>query len=345
MSSLSNDNIKIFSPYFQKEDIVIVAALNWGLGHAARCIPIITWLNTFCKNVIIASDGSALDLLKKEFPDLQFYVLPSYHIRYKYQSILANVIFGLPSIIRAIYKENKMANQIVSETGATKIFSDNRLGFYSFVTRNYYMTHQLNILYRNSWIQKMGTLMHRRYIKKFNCCFVPDYNDERALCPALSNITFNNVHYVGPITRISKKSTENIYDILVLLSGPEPQRTIVENRLLEVLGELEEYKILFIRGTETMETLPTIFKHISFKSVLQTLEIETALNSSKLLISRSGYTTLMDIYQLDLKAIFIPTPGQTEQEYLADFQSNNPKYHKLNQNELNKLQKTIKSLI
>lgn len=345
MSSLSNDNIKAFSPYFQKDDIVIVAVLNWGLGHAARCIPIINWLKTFCINVIIASDGSALDLLKKEFPDLEFYVLPSYHIRYKYDSILANVLFGLPSIIRAIYKENKMANQIVSETSATTIFSDNRLGFYSLHTRNYYMTHQLNILHRYSFIQKMGTLIHWNFIKKFNHWFVPDYKDDRALCPALSKVAFSNVHYVGPITRISKKSMENIYDIMVLLSGPEPQRSTLENGLLEVLGEMAEYNILFIRGTETMQALPNSFKHISIKNVLQTLDIETALNSSKLMISRSGYTTLMDIYHLDLKAILIPTPGQTEQEYLADFHSNNPKYHKLNQNELNKLQKTIKSLI
>ncbi len=137
MGSLTVDNIKAMGPYFDTQDTVIIAPLHWGLGHAARCIPIIHWLKSKCKKVILASDGQALDLLITEFLDLTYYTLPSCQIRYKYPNILFNIILGLPYILIAMYKEQKIAAQIVKETNATIILSDNRLGFRCEKIKNY----------------------------------------------------------------------------------------------------------------------------------------------------------------------------------------------------------------
>nr|MBP6540425.1 hypothetical protein [Saprospiraceae bacterium] len=143
---------------------------------------------------------------------------------------------------------------------------------------------------------------------------------------------------------IRKLSIPKIYDILVILSGPEPQKSIFEAAILDILERLPQYKIRII-GAGQLSLNKHVLNHFEIIGTLDTKEIEHALNSSKLLISRSGYTTIMDIEKLDLHAIFIPTPGQTEQEYLAELHSKNAKYHFLNQNELNKLQNVIKSLI
>lgn len=345
MGSLSDENIKALKPYFDIKDTVIVAPLHWGLGHAARCIPIIYWLKSVCKQVIIASDGPALDILIREFPDLTHYPLPSYQIKYKYSGIFMNIILGLPHILIAMYQEQKITAHIVKETGATLIFSDNRLGFRCPNTKNYYLTHQLNILHPNKLIAALGTYLHQWVIKKFDACFVPDFNNEQSLCPALSKNNHIRSVPIGSISRIEHKKALLNTDILVILSGPEPQRSILEGRLLEILRQMTEYKIIFIRGSKTPSISAHKDPHIDIIDIADQHQITSVLNQSKLLISRSGYTTIMDIHRLDIKAILIPTPGQTEQEYLADFHQKNPKYQKLNQNELNKLEKTIKSLI
>lgn len=347
MQSLSKENIDALSPYFNANDIVIVAPLHWGLGHAARSIPIIKWLSGICHQVIIASDGEALELLKKEFPAYTFYTLPSYHIKYKYSSVLWNILTGLPEICMAYYKENKLAVDLVHQSGATVIVSDNRFGFRSKNTRNYYLTHQVNILHPNKWIASIGSKIHQWLIQRFDLCLVPDYKGEKSICPSLSQNAKIKTVFTGTISRIKKTNeTSHNADILVILSGPEPQRTIIEHQLIEILAQMPAYQIVIIRGSRSPLNINVdSHHHIRCIDIALMSDINVMLNGSKLLIARSGYTTIMDIIHLDIKAIFIPTPGQTEQEYLADFHQKNPKYKKINQNELNKLQKTIKSLI
>lgn len=344
MSARDIRHIEALESFFQTDDVVIVGVLNWGLGHAARCIPIIDWLQTVCKEVILASDGEAFDLLVKEFPDLQAYRLPSYHIVYRYPNIVANILLGGFDITKAIIQEKSAASDLAKKTSATVIISDNRLGFRHKNTRNYYLTHQVNLIHKNPIFSKVGSWLHQYFIRKFDHCFVPDYSGFEALCPSMSSISDKQYTHIGPQTRIRKLSIPKIYDILVILSGPEPQKSIFETLIIDLLKHLPDYKIRIIGAGQISQKLhvPNQFEIIG---TLGAKEIEFALNRSKLLIARSGYTTIMDIEKLDLPAIFIPTPGQTEQEYLAEFHSKKPNYHFLNQNELNKLQNVIKSLI
>lgn len=343
MIHLSNSNLSIIGRFVSKDDIVIVGVLNWGLGHATRCIPLIDWLTKECKQVIIASDGEALQLLTAQYPKLLSYKLPSYSIQYKYEDIAVNMLASSTKVIRAIKNEMNVADLLSRETGATLIISDNRLGFKSKYTKNLYLTHQVKILHNNLLVSKMGTWIHSYFIKKFDHGLIPDFNNELALCPSLSVTNSTFFSYLGPLTRIQKLNLPLVYDILVLLSGPEPQRTVFEKLLWRQLTMMDQYKVC-IAGAKTLESNQN-FSHIDILPIQNTNDVETLLNTSKILISRSGYTTIMDIFNLDIKAIFVPTPGQTEQEYLAVFHSKNSKYTFLNQNELNKLLKTIKCLI
>lgn len=336
MEKLSKTAQELISPYFSANDVVIIAPLNWGLGHASRCIPIIEYLISRCKKVIIASDGQSLEILKKEFPKLISENIPSYRIQYRYNSMLLNMLIMLPTIIATIIKEKKHAVKLTKKHHATIILSDNRLGFWSKQTKNIYLTHQINILHRNKIIAWFGSKAHQFFIKKFDICFVPDYFGEKAICPALSNNPLFSPFYLGPISRIKKLEMPVIWDICVVLTGPENQRTYFENKLLNILNPLVDYKILFIRGTDK-KSMPRVEPHITVKSVSSSEEMETYLNTSRLLISRCGYSTIMDIYELNIKAILIPTPGQTEQEYLSEILTKRKKFNFLNQNQLHEL--------
>jgi uncharacterized protein (TIGR00661 family) len=331
---------KLLSAHFNAEDTVIIAPLNWGLGHATRCIPVIQYLKTICKQVIIASDGSALAFLKKEFPDFIYEELPSYQIRYSTKSIFINIMMMMPSILRAVFAEKKTALKLVGKYHATVILSDNRFGFRCPSVKNIYMTHQVKILHNIPVLSYLGSKIHQRIINTFDLCLIPDYNDERALCPELTQ--GNNIKkiFIGPLTRIKKLTLPVKWDICVLLSGPEPQRTVLEKELIKQLIVLKQYKILFATGKQEVNHahLP---KHISIKGLLPTNEVEKILNSSKLLISRSGYSTIMDIEKLDIHAIFIPTPGQTEQEYLGRIFSLKFKYNCLQQHSIGRLPEII----
>ncbi len=338
---LSAYNIQALEPHFTQDDIVLVAPLHWGLGHAARCIPIIQWLKQNCKEVILASDGAALELLKKEFPELKYETLPAYDIRYTYENILVNIILGSFRVIKTIYQEHKTTQHLVKKHKITKILSDNRLGLYHHNITSLYLTHQVKILYPTKWISAIGNYIHQRFIHRFDHCLVPDYQGSEALCPDLSDGNIENATFIGPITRINKLNIPFSYDIMVLLSGPEPQRTILEKKLWDILSLLEEYSIVFVRGSKATMTYQYP-NHITVLDFAFGTAIEQLLNSSKLLISRSGYSTVMDTHLLGIKAIWIPTPGQTEQEYLAERLSNHENYTFLKQKDLNLLEEFIK---
>lgn len=297
---------------------ILVAPLNWGLGHATRCIPVIRALqeNGFCP--VIASDGIALELLKKEFPGLESIYLPSYQIEYakegKYFKL--KMIWDSPKMVKAISREKKLVKKIVKERQIDGIISDNRLGVYHKKVPSVFITHQLNVLTGStSWL---SSKVHRKIIKKFDQCWVPDMEEKPNLSGKLGHMKKASVpvKYIGPLSRLQKKELDIIYDLAIILSGPEPQRTLLENKIVR---EIQNYtgSILFVRGE--IENSQNIQKkgNVTIYNFMRSEELETALNQSALILSRSGYTTIMDLVNLRKRAFFIPTPGQYEQEYLA----------------------------
>lgn len=298
---------------------ILITPLNWGLGHATRCIPIIKALQQNNYIPIIASDGIALALLKKEFPTLKTLELPSYQIEYakKGKNLKWKLFRNGLRTIKAIRNEKLITESWIEKYAISGIISDNRLGVFSNKVPSVYITHQLNVMTGNStWITSK---IHQYIIKKHTECWVPDLAGTQNLTGKLGHLekTNLNIKYIGPLSRLRKKETDKKYDLMIILSGPEPQRGILEAKLkIEVLRY--SGKIIFIRGAVEKKQIKEQIGNVIYYNFMGSDELENAFNESEKVLCRSGYTTLMDLVQLEKKAFFIPTPGQYEQEYLAE---------------------------
>nr|WP_299072570.1 glycosyltransferase [uncultured Allomuricauda sp.] len=306
----------------QKSKRILIAPLNWGLGHATRCIPIINALLADGHQPFIASDGVALTLLQKEFPNLPSFELPSYKITYaeKAKNFKIKMIWDSPKVLKAISKEKRTVKLLIKKYQLDGVISDNRLGVFYKKIPCVFITHQLNILSGNTtW---MSSMAHQKIIRKFDACWIPDVKEKPNLTGKLGHLKKSkiNIKYLGPLSRFEKMKVELEYNLMVLLSGPEPQRTFLEEKILK---ELSSYhgNVLFVKGkiedsqTKEIRRIPKV--RITLYNFMQSQELQMALNQSAQILCRSGYTTVMDLAKLEKKAFFIPTPGQYEQEYLA----------------------------
>lgn len=298
---------------------ILVAPLNWGLGHATRCIPIINEILANGDKPIIASDGMALALLKKEFPEQHFIKLPSYKITYPENgaSLRLKLLKDSPQIWNAIRKEHNMLKSLIREHNLHGVISDNRLGLYSKLIPSVIITHQLQVLSgATTWL---STQLHLYFIRKFDYCWIPDVDGAHNLSGLLSHNNDDDIFkvYLGPLSRFKvNPARQKKYDLMVLLSGPEPQRGILERKLLQ---EVKKYKgeVLFIAGKVGNQQVMEKKGDITYYNYLSTQGLQKALDRSEMVLCRSGYTSIMDLQKLGKKAFFIPTPGQFEQEYLA----------------------------
>jgi uncharacterized protein (TIGR00661 family) len=297
---------------------ILIAPLNWGLGHATRCIPIIKALQDNNYIPIIASDGIALDLLRKEFPYAQFLKLPSYQIEYAKngKNFKWKLLKNTPKMIRAIWTEKKKVAKWIEKYSIDGIISDNRLGVFSNKIPSVYMTHQLNVLTGNTtWITSK---LHQYIIRKYDACWVPDLAETPNFTGKLGHVDATNLKlkHIGPLSRMQKKETPIIYDLMILLSGPEPQRSLLEEKLKT---EILKYsgKIVFVKGLIEKHQKKEQIDHVTYYNFMSTRQLEQTFNESDTVLCRSGYTSIMDLAKLRKKAFFIPTPGQFEQEYLA----------------------------
>ncbi|WGF93216.1 glycosyltransferase [Aequorivita marisscotiae] len=302
-----------------QQKTILVAPLNWGLGHATRCIPIIRALLKQNFKVLIASDGAALLLLEKEFPYLEVFELPTYNITYPEKKIFFKwkMFLKLPQLRRTIIAENRFIKKLMSEREIHGIISDNRFGIRNSTIPSIFITHQLRVLTGSTTY--FSSRIHQKIIKKFSSCWVPDVPDLimnlSGKLGHLNNEPFP-VEYMGVLSRMKKKELPKTIDILLLLSGPEPQRTQFEKLLINAFKESEK-RILMVRGiVENVEKWDD-FGNIKAVNYLQTDALEATINESEIIVARSGYTTIMDLTVLEKKVFFVPTPGQYEQEYLA----------------------------
>jgi len=297
---------------------ILIAPLNWGLGHATRCIPIIKALQENNFTPIIASDGIALELLKKEFPYIQTLQLPSYQIEYAKngKNFKWKLIQSLPRMLEAIREEKKLVQKWVTKYEIDGIISDNRLGVFSSKIPSVFITHQLNVMTGNTtWFTSK---LHQIIIKKYKQCWVPDVAGTPNLTGDLGHLNGKHfpVRYIGPLSRLHKKESPKLYDLMIILSGPEPQRGILEEKLTEEVKRFKG-KVVFIKGIIEKTQVKETVGDVTFYNFMNTRQLEQTFNESEYVLCRSGYTTIMDLVKLGKKAFFIPTPGQYEQEYLA----------------------------
>ena len=294
---------------------ILVAPLDWGIGHSTRCIPVINALISNNYEVILAADSRPLHLLSTEFPQLEMIRFEGYNIKYsKYLHMTLSMILQIPKLLWNIKKENSALDEIIKGYQIDGVISDNRFGLYSSKVPCVFITHQLEIQ-APSFAESIRNFNYQ-YINKYNACWVID--DEKInLAGNLSKPDSlpNNTHYIGIQSRFEKQEIKKKYDFLAIVSGPEPQRTILEKGLVKALKDRKE-KSLIVLGKPEINTSNQI-GNLTIKSHLDAKDLNTAIIQSELIICRSGYSTVMDLAKLEKKAIFIPTPGQTEQEYLA----------------------------
>lgn len=296
---------------------VLICPLNWGIGHATRCMPIINDLLAVGAEVLVASDGEALKILRMEYPLLTHLELPSYSVRYPTESIILNLATRIPKILATIRREYDSVQTIVQQHAIDVVLSDNRFGCHSEQCLSIFMTHQVNIITPNRVLDKLIRRINTGHISNFDQCWIPDYRAAPGLSGHLGHDHHVVAKYIGPLSRMNAVESEQQYDFSVVLSGPEPQRTKLEAELLSKL-EGTDFRMAFVGGNFT-PMVPTISsKNITYYKLLNSKELQDIYTSSGFIICRSGYSSMMDLAVLGKKAVVIPTPGQTEQEYLAD---------------------------
>ncbi len=288
------------------------------MGHATRSIPIIRILEELGHQVFLASDGRALLLLREEFPHLKSFEISTYNIKYSSNSMLWNMATQLPKITRATFGDIWHMKRLVKDLKIDCIISDNRFGCFHSKIPSYFITHQLNLDIPNPIARFFGNLANRFWMNRFQECWVPDAKRQPNISGKLSHPSpIQNVKYIGTLTRMKKIKTEKKYRLCIILSGPEPQRTQLEKILMNQIKAIEG-KIIIIKGkTESKENI-NVSPNIEVVSFMTSKDLNQIICSSELIVSRSGYSTLMDLTVLGASALLIPTPGQTEQEYLAN---------------------------
>ena len=304
---------------------ILICPLNWGLGHATRCVPIIKTLSAEGHKVIIAADQGPLAFLQKEFPDHEFIKFPGFAPTYsRSNSQVLKMMTAFPGALRDFRRDHKTVESIVKNYNIDMVISDNRFGCWSEHVHSVFITHQLHIQVPKiwKWTTPIIKFFNNSYIKKYDEVWVPDVEGEPSLGGKLSHPSLKGVvtKYIGYLSRFSsdnQRITEATNKFLVILSGPEPQRTMFEDIVLKQARETND-NILILRAKPDVYDLPrdipenvSMFNHVDDETFVQFIK------SAEIIICRGGYSSLMDLAALGRAAYLVPTPGQTEQEYLA----------------------------
>lgn len=311
-----------------KQKNILITPLNWGLGHATRCVPIINKVLEQGDNPIVAADKAPLAFLQKAFPDLDFIKLPGFEPFYsKRNSQVFKLLTSLPGALMDFKKEHVEIEKIVKERNIDIVISDNRFGCWSRNAYSIFITHQLHIQVPRfiRWTYPIINAISKSYINHFDELWIPDVENEPSLSGILSHPADakNKTKYIGFLSRFNSESVpvsdNSDIDYLVILSGPEPQRTIFENIITKQASDIDG-RIVVLRARPNQNDLPynipdnmTFFNHVDDAFFIE------LISKAKNIICRGGYSSLMDLIALNRNAYLVPTPGQTEQEYLADY--------------------------
>lgn len=300
---------------------ILYTVLDWGLGHASRSIPFIEALIEAGNEITIGANGESAHLLKSRFPFLRFHDLPGKNIRYTSNKVLLpfKIASQAPSFLRSVKEEHTQVKTIVEQEKTEVIISDHRYGSYHDDRASYFLTHQLNL--PTPVIAPGIQKLHKSLMGHFNALIVPDIEGRDSLAGKLSERidTKADIFYIGSLSRFTGKALHSApkdIESLAILSGPEPTRTELETALIKDFSKDPSKNHVLIRG----HNKPT---HISYPKNVEVLnhasddKFVELISRSKKVISRSGYSSIMDYQALGIKAELIPTPGQAEQEYLA----------------------------
>ena len=319
---------------------VIYGVCSWGLGHATRSLPVIRKLIKEDNEVTIISNGRSLELLKKELRDkIDYFDIPDYPMLLSENSrqfMVKSVVYW-PSFIARMESGLQKLKKILQNRKCDRIISDARYDLYSRTIPSFFISHQIRIMnpLRIKMFERGSEIFNLFFFKRFAGIIVPDYKEDNLsgdLSHNLIKIDENKLHYVGVLSDFKKKKKKQDIDYLISISGPEPQRTILEEKLLPQLEDLKGNIIITLGKTEDKDKFSN--KNIETYSFLSKDKREDFLNRSKLVISRSGYSTILDLAVIGTKAFMTPTPGQIEQEYLGRYHIKKGSFYSVDQNNI-----------
>ncbi|MFO7656819.1 MAG: glycosyltransferase [Bacteroidales bacterium] len=310
--------------------LVLVAPLNWGIGHASRVIPVIKTLVGEGFEVLAGISGMSGELLKTSMPDLKLVKMPSAAIRYGKKNAAISILYRLPLFFLSIISEHYMLRKIIRRYGVDIVISDNRYGLWNCKVYSVFITHQVFIQvprmigFLKPFIHKCTEMM----IKRFDECWIPDYREPFLnFSGELSHggSLPGNCLYIGLLSRFSNHNTSTITRpvtarLLVILSGPEPQRTIFETKIKDEIIRLK-IRAIILRGLPSKKNVVEENGKIVLYNHVPDKEFQILVKQAGVIVCRPGYSTIMDLLVLGRSAILVPTPGQTEQEYLAGYLS------------------------
>lgn len=310
---------------------ILITPLDWGLGHSTRCIPIIQRLRELDARPLIGADKGPLALLRDAFPDLPHVHVPGVEVRYaKGASQTWAMATQFPAMLRSMREEHHLFLNLRRQLRLDAVISDQRFGIRAQGLPCVLITHQ--VFPFTPFAQGMLRRFNLHNIRRFDRCWIPDDEQAPGLAGELShgprlreddsaramrNIP-DNARYIGPISRMDPTKAiapKEPYRIVCVISGPEPQRTLLEEELMKQLPLINGQHLL-VRG-KPEPALDETIGNVRRLSHTGGDALTGALLQAQLIVSRTGYTTLMDLAHIGRSALLIPTPGQEEQEYLG----------------------------
>ncbi len=289
----------------------LITPLDWGLGHASRSLALARRLEAEGDRISWASSGPAAAMLRRELPGQAIYELPAYRVTYGSKRMAWNVARQLLHWTKTIRAECRATDALVRKLGVDRIVSDSRFGCYHSTVPSVFLTHQLHPITHFA----PASAAYTWQLRHFDEFWVPDDPGHDRLSGKLSAATgFAPVHYIGPLSRLTPSAGLDPFDLLILLSGPEPMRTHLEEIILRQLPNLP-YSYRLVRGLP--EGTPLTTGEPTSLPYADTPTLNQLVTAARCVVARPGYSTMMDLRALDKRAILVATPGQTEQFYLA----------------------------
>ena len=322
---------------------ILVSPLSWGLGHATRDLPIIRYLLERGHHVTVAAEGRALALLKQEVPQCAFVELLDYPPPYSAgRHFVPRFMAMAPVMLWAIERETFQMRRLLAREHFDLILSDNRFRVRSRHIPSFVIAHQLRFMTpeRLTGFEFITEFFNYVYLSPFDRIIVPDSADPTMnLSGRLSHEmrwlrTDTKVYYAGILSSVSRASVPQDVDLFISISGPEPQRTQLEQIILAHVGEVRAGRIVITLGKPEVKDERQLDGRTTVYGYLDRAGQQEMMNRARMIVCRSGYTTVMELAELGKKALFIPTPGQTEQEYLGRYYAQRGFFHSVSQYEL-----------
>ncbi len=317
---------------------IAFGVFDWGLGHATRSTPLINELVKQGHEVHIISTGRALIILKNNFKDSCIYHdIPSIFPPYSKMPFQISFVLNAPKMIKTLKEARKQSKELIEKEKFDIVISDARYDVYDTPENSFIIKHQVRFK-APIFIQNILEKFLANQVKHYKYVLVPDFPGEENLSGCLSHnlkhIPKEKIKYLGIISHIKKIKINQDIDYFISLSGPEPGRTQLEKKILSQLPDLKG-KIVIAGGAPECTT-QQCKENVEFHSFLNSKEQENIMNRAKFIITRSGYTTIMELAELDkTQTLLIPTSGQTEQEYLGDYYEKKGYFHHVSQFKLN----------